>query len=180
MGATPIRGLAAIVFAIAGLAAVSAMAQVAPHRAPAGGRLAPLAFLLGEWDALPDGAGGSGSCTFALELQDRVIVRTNHAAAPAAGGRPASVHDDLMVIYEEGNVLKADYYDSEAHQIRYVVSAPGPDRAVFLADATAAAPGYRLTYWLEKPGIVRGQFEIAAPGKPGAFTTYLSWGMKRR
>ena len=179
MGATLIRGLAAIVFAIAGLAAFDARAQT-PQPAPAGDRLAPLAFLLGEWEALPDGAGGKGSCTFALELQDRVIVRTNHAEAPAASGRPASVHDDLMVIYEEGTVLKADYYDSEAHQIRYVVSAPGPNRAVFLADATAAAPGYRLTYWLEKPGIVRGQFEIAAPGKPGAFTTYLSWGMKRR
>jgi hypothetical protein len=85
-----------------------------------------------------------------------------------------------MVIYAEGTTLKADYYDNEAHQIRYVVSASDPNRAVFLAEATSGAPGYRLTYWLDAPGIVKGQFEFAQPGKPGVFTTYLSWSMKKR
>lgn len=147
---------------------------------PTGSAFAPLAFLLGTWDAVPDAAGATGNCTFEMSVQDRVMVRTNHAVTPPATGRPASVHDDLMVIYAEGAALKADYYDNEAHQIRYVVSASGPNRAVFLAEATATAPGYRLTYWLDAPGIVKGQFELAQPGKPGVFTTYLSWSMKKR
>jgi hypothetical protein len=29
-------------------------------------------------------------------------------------------------------------------------------------------------------GIVKGQFELAQPGQPGVFTTYLSWSMKKR
>lgn len=170
-----------ILIAIAASGVAAATAQAPPQQpATVAQRLAPLAFLLGQWEALPDGSGSRGSCTFALSLQDRVIVRTNHAEAPAVGGRPASVHDDLMVIYEEGNALKADYYDSEAHLIRYAVSVPSANRAVFVAEATAASPGYRLTYWLEKPGIVRGRFEMAAPGAPGVFTTYLLWGMTRR
>jgi hypothetical protein len=148
--------------------------------APAGSPLAPLAFLLGTWDAVPDATGATGHCTFALDLQNRAIVRTNHSVTPGAGGQPASAHDDLMAIYAEGSALKADYYDSESHVIRYVVSASGPNRAVFLAEATAGSPGYRLTYWLDAPGLVKGQFEFAQPGKPGAFTTYLSWAMKKR
>jgi hypothetical protein len=164
----------------AALVAVSSSASGQQPAAPAVAPLSPVAFLLGTWDAVPDATGATGSCTFAMNLQDRVIVRTNHANTPAANGQPASAHDDLMVIYVEGAALKADYYDSEAHQIRYVVSASGPNRAVFLAEATAGAPGYRLTYWLDAPGIVKGQFEVAQPGKPGVFTTYLSWSMKKR
>jgi hypothetical protein len=148
--------------------------------APAGSPLAPLAFLLGTWDALPDATGATGACTFAMDLQDRVILRTNHALTPAANGRPASTHDDVMMMYADGDALKADYYDSEGHVIRYAVSAPGPNRVVFLAEATAGSPGYRLTYWTDAPGVVKGQFEFAQPGKPGAFTTYLSWAMQKR
>jgi hypothetical protein len=173
------RRIVSLAFLIASLLVSPAGAQ-APPPAPAGASLAPLAFLLGTWDALPDATGATGSCTFAMSLQDHVMVRTNHANTPAANGRPASIHDDLMVIYAEGTALKVDYYDSEAHQIRYVVSAAGPNRAVFLADATAGAPGYRLTYRLDAPGIVKGQFELAQPGQPGVFTTYLSWSMKKR
>lgn len=173
------RHISLFVLLIASCLVAPAGAQ-APAPAPAGATLAPLSFLLGTWDAVPDATGATGSCTFAMSLQDHVMVRTNHANTPAANGRPASIHDDLMVIYVEGAALKADYYDSEAHQIRYVISAAGPNRAVFLAEATANAPGYRLTYWLDTPGIVKGQFEFAEPGKPGAFTTYLSWSMKKR
>jgi hypothetical protein len=173
------RRIVSLVLLVASLLVLPAGAQ-APTPAPAGASLAPLAFLLGTWDAVPDATGATGSCTLAMSVQDQVMVRTNHAHTPAANGRPASIHDDLMVIYVEGAALKADYYDSEAHQIRYVVSASGPNRAVFLAESTASAPGYRLTYWLDAPGIVKGQFELAQPGKPGVFTTYLSWSMKKR
>jgi hypothetical protein len=147
----------------------------------AGSPLAPLAFLIGTWDALPDATGATGSCAFTMDLQDRVVVRKNYSTTPGANGNPDTTHVDLMMIYVEGGGVKADYYDSETHVIRYAVSAAaGPNRVVFLSDATANGPGYRLTYSLDAPGIVKGQFEIAPPGKPGAFTPYLSWAMKKR
>ena len=77
--------------------------------AGAAGRAAPPAdpwdacrFLLGEWAG--EGGGqpgrGTGGFTFALDLQDKVMVRRNRAELPAAAGRPAAVHDDLMVVYQ--------------------------------------------------------------------------------
>lgn len=146
----------------------------------AGSPLAPVAFLLGTWDAIPDATGATGSCVFTMDLQDKVMVRKNYSTTPGANGKPDTTHVDLMMIYVDGGALRADYYDSETHIIRYVVSASGPNRVVFLSDATATGPGYRLTYWLDAPGLVKGQFEIAQPGKPVAFTTYLSWAMKKQ
>ena len=148
-------------------------------RAQAKGPLAPLDFLVGRWDAIPDATGNTGSCTFALSVQDQVIVRTNHSDTAAAAGRPASKHDDLMVIYVDGKTVKADYYDSESHVIRYVVQPRGANDVVFLADATATEPGYRLTYTLQPDGNIKGQFDFAQPGKAGVWATYLSWGMKK-
>lgn len=60
--------------------------------------LAPLQFLLGEWEGIGDQAGATGGFTFAPSVQDRVIVRTNYSNTPASGGKPASRHDDVMVI----------------------------------------------------------------------------------
>ena len=147
-------------------------------RAQATGPLAPLEFLIGRWDAIPDASGNIGTCTFSLSLQDQVIVPTNPADAAAAAGRPASKHDDLMVIYVESKVLKADYYDNESHVIRYVVQSRGPNDVVFQSDA-ASEPGYRLSYTLQPDDTVKGQFDIAQPGKPGAWSAYLSWDMRK-
>src|SRR5881397_638086 len=83
--------------------------------------LAPLQFLLGEWKGVGDQAGATGGFTFAPGVQDRIIVRTNYSNTPASDGRAASRHDDLMVIYVEGRMLKADYFDNEGHVIRYAV-----------------------------------------------------------
>src|SRR5205807_4945047 len=83
--------------------------------------LAPLQFLVGEWEGIGDQAGATGGFTFAWGVQDHVIVRTNHSDTPARGGTPASRHDDLMVGHVEAGVVKANYFDSEGHVIRYVV-----------------------------------------------------------
>src|SRR5258706_3680812 len=82
---------------------------------------APLAlfqFLLGEWEGIGDQAGATGGFTFTPGVQDRVIVRTNYSNTPASGRRPASRHDDLMVIYVDAGRVKADYFDTESHVIR--------------------------------------------------------------
>lgn len=90
------------------------------------------------------------------------------------------VHDDLMVIYAEApGSLQADYYDSEGHVIRYAVAASAPGSAVFLSQPSPGAPRYRLTYEPVPDGRVSGRFEIAPPGKPEEFSTYLQWFMRR-
>jgi len=54
--------------------------------------------LIGQWKG-ESVSGGGGACEFHLELADHIIVRTNHATLPAAGGKPPGSHNDLMVIY---------------------------------------------------------------------------------
>jgi hypothetical protein len=141
---------------------------------PAG--LRPFAFLIGEWAASGSGQPGSGSGTavFSLGLQDRVILRTSYAEYPPTGGKPASRHDDLMVIYASASGVRADYYDSEGHVIRYNVSSPATGQAVFLSEPVAGEPRFRLTYKSAANDALNGEFEITAPGTD-EFKPYLSW-----
>ena len=141
--------------------------------------LSPLAFLVGDWQAVDTAPGETGRSVFALQVQDRVMVRTNEAVYPATADRPASRHDDLMVIYREDAAIKADYFDNEGHVIRYVVQPAGGRRAVFVSDPSAREPRYRLTYSLGANGVLEGAFEIAPPGSPDAFKAYLTWKAKK-
>jgi len=148
---------------------------------PAAPKLAPLQFLVGSWEGEPRPGEPSGTSTFAPDLQGSVLVRTNHASSPATGERPASVHDDLMVIYADpSGALWADYWDNEGHVIRYAVSVPAAGSVLFVSEASAATPRFRLSYSSAPEGKVSGRFEIAPPGKPEAFSTYLAWTMSRR
>jgi hypothetical protein len=145
--------------------------------------LGSLSFLLGEWEAQGSGAPreATGGFSFRPELQGRVIGRTNHADYPAAGGKPASRHDDLMVLYatDDGEV-RADYYDSEGHVIRYSASVPGAGQLTLVSDPASSAPRFRLSYRLRTDGTLDGSFEIAPPGKPDTFQPYLSWAARRK
>jgi len=90
-------------------------------RAQGSGPLETLQFLVGEWEGLGEQGGATGAFTFTPAVQNRVIVRTNYSNTPATASSPASRHDDLMTIYVEVNVVKADYFDNEGHVIRYLV-----------------------------------------------------------
>jgi len=85
-------------------------------------------YLVGDWTG--EGGGGpgqgAGSFSFKPDLQGKILVRKNRAEYPAAKERAASVHDDLMVIYRDTPeaALRAIYFDSEGHTIRYEVQAP--------------------------------------------------------
>jgi hypothetical protein len=138
--------------------------------------LAPLRFLLGEWEAVRDsGNDGAGRATFSVGLQGRAITRTSFAEYPASGGRPAYRHDDLMIIYADADTARADYYDNEGHIIRYVVTSPRAGEAVFVSTGPQTVPHYRLTYVMAADGLQRGTFEIAPPGSPADYRTYLTW-----
>ena len=138
-----------------------------------------LNFLLGDWTGVagekdtPLGAG-QGAFSFKAELQQKIIVRRNNAQYDSG-----VQHDDLMVIYLDSpnETPRAIYFDTEGHVIRYNLTFPSVDRAVFESDGSQPGPKYRLTYWMEA-GVLKGRFEVAQQSKD--YQTYMSWSSKRR
>jgi len=155
---------------------LAVLAILIPLEAQTSGPWPKLDFLLGDWTGVagekdtPLGAG-QGSFSFQPELNRKIIVRRNNARYDS-GVR----HDDLMIIYLDG-VPRAIYFDTEGHVIRYSLSFPAPQHAVFESESGQPGPRYRLSYWMDA-GVLKGRFETAAPG--GEYKTYLSWSSKRR
>ena len=135
--------------------------------------------LLGEW--VGEGGGGpgegAGGFTYAADLQGRVIVRRNFADYPAANGRPAFSHNDLMVIYQDpSGVTRADYWDNEGHVIRYGASWSADGRTLtFVSDPAPGSPRFRLIQALAgaRADTMAIRFEIASPARPDSFATYI-------
>ena len=144
----------------------------------------PVEYLVGDWTG--EGGGGpgqgSGSFSFRPDLQGKILVRKNRAQYPAAKERAAFVHDDLMVVYRDTPEagLRAIYFDSEGHTIRYdVQAAPNGSEVVFVSGAEASAPRYRLTYARIDQDHVKIKFDIAPTGKAEQFATYIEAGARR-
>ena len=161
-------------FLILFLCATAALAQ-----GPGGDPFHPLRFLMGEWVADGPDATASGHFELTADVQGKVLIRHNHADYPAAKNRPAVNHDDLMVIYPEGGI-KATYFDSEGHVIRYTMQPGAPGEATFVSEPVRGTPRFRLSYKKLPDGRLGGKFEIAPPGKPEDFKTYLEWTAKRK
>jgi hypothetical protein len=127
----------------------------------------PLQLLAGEWVGEGTGSPGesAGACSFAFDLQRKVMIRKSYAESPSFR------HDDLMVIYLESKSLKAMYFDSEDHVIQYTVEA-GPDFVKFLDNQ------YRLTYRKSGEGRLAMDFDVAPPGKP--FANYIHATLKKK
>jgi hypothetical protein len=169
----------AVVFLVAGLGSWAA--------APAAGEDDPwgaFGFLMGEWEGEGDAGAGTGRFSLEKDLQGKVLVRKHRAEIPAAGGRPAAVHEDLMVIHhgEGGGAPEADYFDSEGHVIRYKVTVSDDKRTLtFVSDPKPSAPRFRLSYAKgEQRDTLRIAFEIAPPGKPDEFKAYLKGSARKR
>jgi hypothetical protein len=110
-------------------------------------------------------------------------VRRNHAEYPATPSQPAVRHDDLIVIYLDrvSNQILANYFDSEGQQFSYKVMPSSDHEAVtFLSEPSTSQPRYRLSYRRVKDGTLNGKFEIAPPGQPDAFKTYLEWSARKK
>lgn len=133
-------------------------------------------FLVGTWTGEGQGQPGntSGTATFRLDLDDRILVRTSRVAVPASGQRPASTHRDLMVVFRPapGEPVRAIYWDNEDHTIEYTASVSADGKVVtFVTGANAGAPRFRLTYARLDAARVDVKFEMAPPGSD-TFTVY--------
>jgi hypothetical protein len=148
-------------------------ALVAQAPSPQADAFGPVRFLEGEWTGEGDGQPGAaaGRACFRFELEGRVMVRRNRADLAASKGRPAARHEDLMTLFVEGGQLKAIYFDNEAHVIRYQVT-PLQEGVAFTSEP-GPGPRFRLSYLKKAETLVTVRFEIASPGKPEAFSTYL-------
>jgi hypothetical protein len=178
-------GLAASVLVLAIVSQALAGGETA-NRSPAKGTSAAqpasdvwgsVRYLVGDW--VGEGSGkpgeGSGSFTFRFDLGESILVRRSHSEYPASGGKPAIVHDDLMVCYPDpaGGRILAIYFDNEGHVIHYGAETDGGERLVLESDAKPSSPGFRLTYTKLAGDTVGIKFEIAAPGRAD-FVPYLS------
>lgn len=71
--------------------------------------------LIGYWEGEGNGqpGKGGGSFSFQTDLNSNILVRKGHTEFPAAKDQPASVHDDLMVIYPDntGVATRAIYFE---------------------------------------------------------------------
>jgi hypothetical protein len=137
---------------------------------------------LGTWEGTGSGAPGqgSGSFSFTPDLQGAVLVRHNYAQYPATKDEPSYRHDDLMVIYPDGNKTRADYWDNEAHVIHYWVEfTDGARKLVMTSDASQPGPHYRLTYLKTGDNDLKLTFEIAPTDAPDKFKTYIEAAARR-
>ena len=139
---------------------------------------APLAFLLGTWEAKTINnptVTASGSYSFRAELNGHILAR--HSTANGCKGPDDfnCQHGDLLYIYTEGpgRPLRAIYFDNEGHVIHYTVTAPTPTTAEFLSDANSPGPQFRLLYEL-KDSVMSGRFQIRMPGQ-SEWKSYLEW-----
>jgi hypothetical protein len=143
-----------------------------------------LRFLEGTWDAKTQGgtsgATVSGGYVFRKELSGSVMARHSSNAGCKGPDDFNCEHGDLLYIYRDspGQPLKAIYFDNEGHVIHYGVSTPTDNSAVFLSDASAPGPHFRLAYEL-KGGVMFGKFQMQMPGKT-EWTSYLEWSGGRR
>ena len=140
-------------------------------------------FLIGEWIGEGGGDPGqaAGGFTFSLDLQNTILVRKNYADYPATKDRPAFSHNDLMVVYREGDKFRAIYFDNEQHVINYTVSFSGDSSAViFVSDVMAGAPRFRLTNTIQGTDSMKIAFEFAPPGQPETFKRYIDAAAHRK
>ena len=133
-------------------------------------------FLMGEWVGEGGGNPGqaTGGFTYSLDLQNTILVRKNYAEYPAIQDRPAFSHNDLMIIYREGDEFKATYFDNEQHVINYAVSfSKDSSSVIFVSDAASGGPRFRMTNTKQGTDSMKISFEIAPPGQPEAFKRYI-------
>ena len=141
--------------------------------------------LVGQWQAAGKGnpGDGAGGFSFSFDLQNQVLVRKSHTEYPAAGGRPAFSHDDLMVIYidQAAHAFRAEYFDNEGHVIRYTAGFSSDGRTLtFVSDQAPSQPTFRLAYVRNPDDTLGIKFEIAPPDAPEKFKMYVEGSARKQ
>ena len=137
----------------------------------------PFRFLVGEWTA--EGGGdpgqGSGSFSFRFDLDKKILIRQNRSDYPATKDHPAFTHNDLMVVYPDSQSagFRAIYFDNEGHVIEYGVRVLADGNVEFVSNPVPGTPRFRLTYAKSTSDALAIKFEIAPPGSPDSFKTYV-------
>ena len=137
-------------------------------------------WLVGNWKGEGEGKPGQGKGTFSFkpDLNEHVLVRKSHSEYPANGNRPATTHDDLMVVYADytGTPSKAIYFDNEGHTINYSITYA--DKAiVMVSEKVQNVPTFRLTYTSLDSETVNTKFEMSQDGT--TFVTYVEGKSKK-
>jgi hypothetical protein len=123
----------------------------------------PLQFLTGTWGAAESGKPEASAYSFLPELKGHVLVR--RCVSGCDQGPMGAGYSDILYLYSAapGQPYRAIFFDSVGHVLQYDVSSPSPNKAVFLSDASAPGPRFRLTYELAA-GKMLGTFEMLPPG----------------
>jgi hypothetical protein len=138
-----------------------------------------LGFLEGTWAADTRGGGAgaqsNGTYTFKFELKHHVLVRRSDSAACKGPANYDCDHTDVLYIYRdaENQPLKAIYFDNEGHVIHYGVATPDSTTAMFVSEASASRPQFRLIYEL-RDSVMSGKFQMRMPGQ-AEWKSYLEW-----
>lgn len=137
-------------------------------------------WLIGEWKGEGGGQPGQGGGTFSFktDLDGKIMVRESHSEYPASGNRPATIHDDLMIVSLDynGNPTKAVYFDNEGHTINYTITY-APNTVVLTCEKIANIPVFRLTYTLLENKMVNTKFEMSQDSEK--YVTYVEGKSKK-
>jgi hypothetical protein len=170
-----VRKLSGFLAAILLLSAVPALPQNAQPNWEA------WKMVVGDWTGTGSGdpGHGSGGFSFKPDLQGSVLLRKSHSEYPATEGRPATVHDDLMVVYQDQDRTRAIYFDNEGHVINYTPTFSKDGKTLTLvSDPAPNMPTFRLTYVSTGPDALRVNFDIAPPGTTD-FKSYVGGSVHR-
>jgi len=145
---------------------LSAPALAQPALKPA---LAPLAFLVGNWDSgegkVADTGGTSkGGSVFTVESDGTAILRRDHTETFDKDGKPAGAFHQTMLIYPDGGGIHADYVDGEGHAIHYTGAIVTAGKSITFISAAGQGPVFRLGYELQSPGVLAVSFGMTPPG----------------
>ncbi len=152
--------------------------------------LESLSFLEGEWAAESrDGKTQLGTYQWVRELDGHLLARHGGAAGCDAKAGPVCGHNDLLYVCQDspGAPLTAIFFDNKGHVIHYDISTRHEgsaadkgtrDYAVFLSDAAALGPRFRLVYERNTDTetgrtALSGRFETELPN--GQWRVYQEW-----
>jgi hypothetical protein len=131
--------------------------------------LQSIAFLVGNWDqgegkVAETGGTSKGGSVISVESDGAALLRRDHTELFDKSGRPAGGFHQTMLIYPDGNTLKADYVDGEGHAIHYVSAEVVAGKSVTFTGAPGQGPVFKLTYELKAPDTLAVSFGMTPPG----------------